>query len=105
MGNSPAAYGQKRCLLESGKLLARDLEKRLQPVVVEFWSMSSTRANWPACLGCQRKGSSACSWKQSVVAFLPAVDPLFDQLQLEAGFWVGADLRANVLRSVGENAS
>ncbi len=33
---------------------------------------------------------------------LPAVGPLLDQLQTKAGFWVGADLRANVLHSVGE---
>lgn len=36
-------------------------------------------------------------------SLLPAVAPLLDQLQAEVGFWVGADLRANVLRSVGEN--
>ena len=33
---------------------------------------------------------------------LAAVAPLLDQLQANAGFWVGTDLRANVLRSVGE---
>ena len=35
---------------------------------------------------------------------LRAIAPLLDQLQAEAGFWVGAELRANVLRSVGETA-
>lgn len=34
--------------------------------------------------------------------FLQAVAPLLDQLQAEVGFWVGTELRANVLRSVGE---
>lgn len=33
---------------------------------------------------------------------LPAIAPLLDQLRREAGFWVGAELRASVLRSVGE---
>lgn len=33
---------------------------------------------------------------------LPAVAPLLDQLRAEAGFWVGADLRASVLRAAGE---
>ena len=35
---------------------------------------------------------------------LSTVGPLLDQLQAEVGFWVGAELRANVLRSVGEAA-
>ncbi len=35
---------------------------------------------------------------------LRAVAPLLDQLQAEVGFWVGVELRANVLRSVGEHA-
>ena len=33
-----------------------------------------------------------------------SVAPLLDRLQAEVGFWVGADLRASVLSSVGENA-
>ncbi len=36
--------------------------------------------------------------------FLRAVAPLLDQLQAEVGFWVGAELRATVLHSVGETA-
>jgi predicted nucleic acid-binding protein len=37
-------------------------------------------------------------------SLLSEVGPLLDQLQAEAGFWVGADLRNSVLRSVGEAA-
>ena len=33
---------------------------------------------------------------------LAAVGPLLEQLQTEAGFWIGKDLRSSVLRSVGE---
>ena len=33
---------------------------------------------------------------------LPGVAPLLDRLRAEAGFWVGTELRARVLRMVGE---
>ena len=33
---------------------------------------------------------------------VPAVAPLLDRLQREAGFWIGAPLRARILRTAGE---
>ena len=33
---------------------------------------------------------------------VPAVAPLLDRLQREAGFWVGAPLRARILQPAGE---